>query len=128
MTVTDQIKILDRKFMQNEAQNDLDRKAAKISALSFNNLDYEYLTGEDLDLKPSTVEQARFKYSPLGKFFTKGLKEEDNKEGLFKRLKNIQDKNEEHLKAIGDQKGVQAKTISKSKIKPPLLKAYMVKK
>ena len=60
MTVTDQIKILDRKFMQNEAQNDLDRKAAKISALSFNNLDYEYLTGEDLDLKPSTVEQARF--------------------------------------------------------------------
>ena len=89
---------------------------------------YEYLTGEDLDLKPSTVEQARFEYSPLGKFFTKGLKEEDNKEGLFKRLKNIKDKNEEHLKAIGDQKGVQAKTISKSKIKPPLLKAYIVKK
>ena len=35
--------------MQNEAQYDLDRKAAKISALSSNNLDkYEYLTGEDL--------------------------------------------------------------------------------
>ena len=128
MTVTDQIKILNRKFMQNEAQNDLDRKAAKISALSFNNLDYEYLTCEDLDLKPSTVEQARFKYSSLGKFFTKGLKEEDNKEGLFKRLKNIEDKNEEHLKTIEDQKGVQAKTISKSKIKPPCLKAYIVKK
>ena len=49
MTVTDQIKILDRKIMQNEAQYDLDRKAAKISALSSNNLDkYEYLTGEDL--------------------------------------------------------------------------------
>ena len=31
MTVTDQIKILDRKVMQNEAQYDLDRKAAKIS-------------------------------------------------------------------------------------------------
>ena len=128
MTVTDQIKILDRKFMQNEAQYDLDRKAAKISALSFNNLDYEYLTGEDLDLMPSTVEQARFEYSPLGEFFTKGLKEEDNKEGLFKRLKNIKDKNEEHLQAIEDQKGVQAETISKSKIKPPLLKAYIVKK
>ena len=43
--------------MQNEAQYDLDRKAAKISALSSNNLDkYEYLTGEDLGLKPSTVE------------------------------------------------------------------------
>ena len=30
MTVTDQIKILDRKTMQNEAQYDLDRKAANI--------------------------------------------------------------------------------------------------
>ena len=40
---------------------------------------YEYLTGEDLGLKPSTVEQAKFEYSPLGK-----------KEGLFKRLKNIE--------------------------------------
>ena len=58
MTVTDQIKILNRKIMQNEAQYDLDRKAAKISALSSNNLDkYEYLTGEDLGLKPSTIEQ-----------------------------------------------------------------------
>ena len=46
MTVTDQIKILDRKIMQNKAQYDLDRKAAKISALSSNNLNkYEYLTG-----------------------------------------------------------------------------------
>ena len=34
MTVTDQFKILDRKIMQNEAQYDLDRKAAKIFALS----------------------------------------------------------------------------------------------
>ena len=91
MTVTDQIKILDRKIMQNEAQYDLDRKAAKISALSSNNLDkYEYLTGEDLGLKPSTVEQAKFEYSPLGKIFNKGLDKDDQKEGLFKRLKNIE--------------------------------------
>ena len=70
MTAADQIKILDRKIMQNEAQYDLDRKAAKISALSSNNLDkYEYLTGEYLDLEPSTVKQARFEYSPLGKLF-----------------------------------------------------------
>ena len=60
MTVTDQIKILDRKIMQNEAQYNLDRKAAKISALSSYNLDkYEYLTGKDLGLKPSTAEQAK---------------------------------------------------------------------
>ena len=91
MTVTDQIKILDRKIMQNEAQYDLDRKAAKISALSSNNLDkYEYLTGEYLGLKPSTIEQTKFEYSPLGKIFNKGLAKDDQKEGLFKRLKNIE--------------------------------------
>ena len=57
MTVADQIKTLDRKIKQNEAQHDLDRKAAKISAFSFNNLDkYKNLTGQHLDLKPSTVE------------------------------------------------------------------------
>ena len=37
MTVTDQIKILDRKIMQNEAQYDLDRKTVKIPALSSRN-------------------------------------------------------------------------------------------
>ena len=69
MTVTYQIKFLDRKIMQNEAQCDLDRKAAKISALSSNNLDkYEYLTGGDLVLKPSTAEQAKFEYSHRVKF------------------------------------------------------------
>ena len=66
--------------MQNEAQYDLDRKAAKISALSSNNLDkYEYLTGEDLGLKPSTVEQAKFDYSPWGKDLTKGWDKDDKK-------------------------------------------------
>ena len=56
--------------MQNEAQYDLNKKAAKISALSSNNLDkYKYFTGEDLGLKPSTVGQAKFDYSPLGKIF-----------------------------------------------------------
>ena len=105
MTITDQIKILDRKIMQNEAQYNLDRKAAKISALSSNNLDkYEYLTGEDLGLKPSTIEQAKFEYSLLGKVLNKGLdKDKDKKEGLLKRLKNIEDKNEEQLKVLKDQ-------------------------
>ena len=94
MAVTDQIKILNRKFKQNKSQYDLDREAAKISALSSNNLDkYELVTVEDLNLKPSTVEQAKFECSPLGKIFNKGLIEEDKKEGLFKRLKNIEDKN-----------------------------------
>ena len=107
MIITDEIKILGRKIMQNEAQYDLDRKAAKISALSSNNLDkYEYLTGEDLGLKPSTVEQAKFEYSPLGKIFNKGLDKDDKKEGLFKRLKNIEDKNEKLLEAKNETKNI----------------------
>ena len=70
MTVTNQIKILDGKIMQNEAQSDLDRKAAKISVLFSNNLDiYEYLTGEDSEYKPNVIWQAKFKYSLLGKTF-----------------------------------------------------------
>ena len=108
MTITDQIKILDRKIMQNEAQYDLDRKAAKISALSSNNLDkYEYLTGEDLGLKPNTIEQAKFEYSPLGKIFNRGWDKDDQEEGLFKRLKNIESKikskNKKELKPIKNE-------------------------
>ena len=96
MTVTDQIKILDKKTKQNKSQYDLDRETAKISALFSNNLDkYELLTGEDLGLKPSTIEQTKFEYSPLGKIFNKGLSEEDKKKGILKGLKNIKDKNEE---------------------------------
>ena len=98
MTVIDQMKILDRKIKQNETQYELDREAGKISALSSNNLDkYKYLTGEDLGLKLSTVEETTFEYSPLGKVFNEGLSEEDRKEGLLKRLEKIKDKNEELL-------------------------------
>ena len=106
MTITDQIKLLDRKIMQNEAQYDLDRKAAKISALSSNNLDkYEYLTSKELGLKPSSIEQAKFEHSPLGKIFNKGFEKEEEKEenkeaGLLKRLKNIEVKNKKQLKVL----------------------------
>ena len=101
MTITDQIKILDKTVLQNEAQYDLDRKTAKISALSSNNLDkYEYLTSDELGLKPNTIEQARFEYSLLGKMLNKGLDKDDKTEGYFKRLENIKDKNEEQLQAI----------------------------
>ena len=88
MTVTDQIKILNRKIKQNEVHYDLDIEAA-ISALPSGNLDkYEYLTDEDLNYKPSTVEQAKFDYCPLSKFFNKGLKEEEEKKRrTFKKTK-----------------------------------------
>ena len=71
--------------------------------MSSNNLDkYQYLTGDGLGLKPDTTEQARFEYSPLGKIFNKGSDKDDQKEGLFKRLKNIEDKNEEQLKLLSN--------------------------
>ena len=101
MTVTDQLKFIDNKIKANQAQYDLERLAAKISAYSSDDLrKYEYLTGEDLGYKPSVFEQAKFDYSPLGNIFTKGLDKDDQKEGLFKRLENIKDKNEELLNAF----------------------------
>ena len=71
--------------MQNEVQYDLEWKAAKISALPFNNLEkYEYLTSEDLGYKPRVIEQAKFEYSPLGKIFNKILDRDGNKKDTKK--------------------------------------------
>ena len=103
MTVTDQLKIIDKKIKANQAQYDLDRLAAKISPYSSDDLKkYEYLTGQDLGYKPSVIDKAKFEYSPLGKIFNDVLKEEDKKEGLLKRIKNIGDKSEELLKVLKD--------------------------
>ena len=52
-----------------------------------------------------------FDYSPSNKFFYKGLKEEDKKEGFLKRLKNIADKNEEQLKIIGSSNRIVSSAI-----------------
>ena len=110
MTVTDQIKILDRKIMQNEAQDDLYRKPAKISTLSSNNLDKcEYLTGEDLGFKPSTVEQAKFEYCPLGKIFNRGLDKDDQKEGCLRDQKILKARLKEKIKK--DQNQLKMKAI-----------------
>ena len=70
MTINDQIK--DEKL-----QYDINRKAAKISALSSGKRHkYEYPTGEDI--LPSTQQQikqqTKFTYSPLGKAFDKQIK------------------------------------------------------
>ena len=91
--------VIYNKINANQAQYDLDRLAAKISAYSSGDLrKYEYLTGEDLGYKPSVSEQAKFDYSPLGNIFTKWLDKDDQKVGHFKRLENIKDKNEELLR------------------------------
>ena len=71
MTVTVQVKILDDKIKV----HDLDREAAKISALSSKELDKdEYLTGEDLGHKPDVIQRAKFEYFPLGEAFNKVFK------------------------------------------------------
>ena len=70
MTIEDQIK--DEKL-----QYDINREAAKISALSSDKLDkYEYLTGEEIlpSNQQQIIEQTKFTYSPLGKAFEKQTK------------------------------------------------------
>ena len=94
MTRKEQIKILDDKIEANNAQYDLDRMNAEISAYSSGDLPkYEYLTKKDLGYKPDAVEKVKFEYSPIGKVFTNGLAKEDKskKVGWFKRLKSIED-------------------------------------
>ena len=70
MTIEDQIK--DEKL-----QYDINREAAKISALSSGKLDkYEYLTGEEIlpSNQQQIIQQAKLTYSPLGKAFEKQTK------------------------------------------------------
>ena len=70
MTTEDQIR--DEKL-----QYDINREAAKISALSSGKTDkYEYLTGEEIltSNQQQIIEQAKFTYSPLGKAFEKQTK------------------------------------------------------
>ena len=88
MTRKEQNKILNDKIEANNAQYNLDRMNAEISAYSSGDLPkYEYLTKKDLKYKPDAFEQAKFEYSPLGKVFTAGLDISDRNEGLFKKIK-----------------------------------------
>ena len=61
---------INHKVRDEKLQYNINRKAAKISALSPGKIDkYKYLTGEEI--LPSNqrhiIEQAKFAYSPLGK-------------------------------------------------------------
>ena len=73
---------------------------------------YKYLVIEDIGFKPSAVEQTRFEYSPFGKIFNNGPKEEDKK-GLLKRLKNTEDKNEVWLKSSKKYKSIKVYFLKK---------------
>ena len=79
MTIEDQIR--DEKL-----QYDINREAAKISALSSGKIDkYEYLTGEEIlsSNQQQIIEQAKFTYSSMGKAFeiqTKTIKDQAKKQ------------------------------------------------
>ena len=103
MTRREQNKILDDKIKANNAQYNLDRMNAEISAYSSGDLHkYKYLTKKDLGYKPDAFEKAKFEYSPLSKVFTDGLNKTDKKEGLLKRLTNIESKSNNQLLALRD--------------------------
>ena len=92
MTINDQIR--DEKL-----QYDINREAAKISALSSGKIHkYEYLTGEDIlpSNQQQIIEQAKFTYCPLGKAFEKQIK--TIVERQLEALKNLIPK--EQTKAI----------------------------
>ena len=95
MTINDQIR--DEKI-----QDDINREAAKISALSPGKIHkFEYLTGEDIlpSNQQQIMEQAKFTYSPLGKAFEKQIKTiEDQGKKQIDALENLKPK--EQTKAI----------------------------
>ena len=68
---------IDDQNRDEKLQYDINREAAKISALSSGKIDkYEYLTSEEIlpSNQKQVMEQAKFTYSPLGKAFEKQTK------------------------------------------------------
>ena len=61
------------------------------------------ITKTELHVPVVTLQKAKFEYSPLGQVFNKGLDSNERQEGLLNRLKNIEDKTDNQLKAIEDQ-------------------------
>ena len=95
MTIND--KIRDEKL-----QYDINREAAKISALSSGKIHkYEYLTGEDIlpSNQQQIIEQAQFTYSPLGK-------------ALKKKKKTIEDQGEKQIDALENLKDQENKLVN----------------
>ena len=69
--------VIDDQIRDKKLQHDINREAAKISALSSGKIDkYEYLTGEGIlpSKQRQIIEQAKFTYSSLGKAFEKQTK------------------------------------------------------
>ena len=85
---------IENKIKDEKLQYDINREAAKISALSSGKIDkYEYLTGEEIlpSNRQQIIEQAKFNFSPLGKAFEK-------------QTKTIEDQGKKQVKAIQNNK------------------------
>ena len=106
MTIDDQIR--DEKL-----QDNINREAAKISALSSNKIGkYEYLTGEEIlpSNQKQIMEQTKFTYSPLRKTFEKHIKTiEDQGKKQVEALKNLKPKEQtKALEGKSDNKNIQS--------------------
>ena len=92
MTIDDQIR-------DENLQYDINREAAKISALLWNKIGkYEYLTGEETlpSNQKQIIEQAKFTYSPSGKAFEKQIKTiEGQRENQVEVSENLKDRNKQ---------------------------------
>ena len=103
MSINDQIK--DEKL-----QYDINREAAKISALSSGKLHkYEYLPGEDIlpSDQQQIIEQPKLTYSPLGKEFDKQIKKiEDHGKKQVEALEKLRP---EETKPIKDTSNNQSR-------------------
>ena len=101
MTIDDQIR-------NEKLQYDLNREAAKISALSSGKIHkYEYLTGEDIlpSNQQQIIEQAKFTYSPLAKAFEKQIKTiKDQGEKQIDALETLKDTNKQVVNVNDDCK------------------------
>ena len=103
MTIDDQIK-------GEKLQYDINREAAKISALSSGK--FEYLIGEEVlpSNKQQIIEQAKFEYSRLGKAFEK-------------QVKTIEDQRKKQIEA---SENLKLKKITRDETKPIEYNKYFI--
>ena len=90
--------ITEDQIRDQKLQYDINREAAKISALSSGKIDrYEYVTGEEIlpTNQQQMIEKAKFTYSPLGKAFEK-------------QTKAIKDQVEKQIRAIPDKRPIES--------------------
>ena len=74
---------IDDNIIDEKTQHDINREAAKTSALSSGNIDkYEYLTDEEIlpSDQSGIIEQNKFTYSLLGKAFANPIKKIEEQE------------------------------------------------